>query len=232
MGEILSVSNVNIAYDKNQVYKDLNLSIGSGKIVGLLGPNGSGKTTLIKMIAGLLKYKKGSIKVDGHEIGPESKALVAYLPDGSFLNEKLKVKSLIDIYSDFFKDFDKAKAVRIIGDLGIDLNSRFKALSKGNKEKVQLGLVMSRHAKIYLLDEPIGGVDPAARDYILSTIISNYDKDSTIIISTHLIQDIENVLDEVIFVKEGEILLQRNADDLRTERNQSIDDIFREEFRC
>ncbi|MBQ9278604.1 MAG: ABC transporter ATP-binding protein [Lachnospiraceae bacterium] len=233
MSNLVEISQVEKGYGiKKKVFTNLNLNLESGKIIGLLGPNGSGKTTLIKMLAGLLKQDSGEIMIDGHKVGPETKAVVSYLPERTYFNESLKIKNLVNMFKDFYKDFDEERAYQMMGLLKIDPEMVFKKLSKGNKEKVQLIMVMSRRAKLYLLDEPIAGVDPAARDYILQTIISNYDTDGTILISTHLIQDIENILDDVVFIKEGEIVCHQNADALRNERGQSIDEIFREVFRC
>ena len=233
MSNLVEISRVEKGYGiKKKVFTNLNLNLESGKIIGLLGPNGSGKTTLIKMLAGLLKQDSGEIMIDGHKVGPETKAVVSYLPERTYFNESLKIKNLVNMFKDFYKDFDEERAYQMMGLLKIDPEMVFKKLSKGNKEKVQLIMVMSRRAKLYLLDEPIAGVDPAARDYILQTIISNYDTEGTILISTHLIQDIENVLDDVVFIKEGEIVCHQNADALRNERGQSIDEIFREVFRC
>ncbi|MBQ9234243.1 MAG: ABC transporter ATP-binding protein [Lachnospiraceae bacterium] len=233
MSNLVEISQVEKGYGiKKKVFTNLNLNLESGKIIGLLGPNGSGKTTLIKMLAGLLKQDSGEIMIDGHKVGPETKAIVSYLPERTYFNESLKIKNLVNMFKDFYKDFDEERAYQMMGLLKIDPEMVFKKLSKGNKEKVQLIMVMSRRAKLYLLDEPIAGVDPAARDYILQTIISNYDTEGTILISTHLIQDIENILDDVVFIKEGEIVCHQNADALRNERGQSIDEIFREVFRC
>ncbi len=199
---------------------------------GLLGPNGSGKTTLIKMLAGLLKQDAGEITINGQKVGPDTKAVVSYLPERTYFNESLKIKNLVNMFKDFYADFDEARAYHMMELLKIEPEMVFKKLSKGNKEKVQLIMVMSRRAKLYLLDEPIAGVDPAARDYILQTIITNYDTEGSILISTHLISDIENILDDVIFVKEGNIVCHQNADTLRNEKGQSVDEIFREVFRC
>lgn len=219
-------------YGKKKVFTNLNLSIPGGRIIGLLGPNGSGKTTIIKMLAGLLTQDAGEIRIAGMKVGENTKAIVSYLPERTYLNEELKVSQVVNLFEMFFDDFDSNRAYYMLQLLGIDKNSVVKKLSKGNKEKVQLIMVMSRRAKLYLLDEPIAGVDPAARDYILSTIISNYEPQATILISTHLIQDVESVLDDVIFVRYGEIIAYRNADDLRQETGKSIDETFREAFRC
>ena len=233
MSNLVEISQVEKEYGrKKQVFTNLNLSLESGKIIGLLGPNGSGKTTLIKMLAGLLKQDAGEITINGQKVGPDTKAVVSYLPERTYFNESLKIKNLVNMFKDFYADFDEARAYHMMELLKIEPEMVFKKLSKGNKEKVQLIMVMSRRAKLYLLDEPIAGVDPAARDYILQTIITNYDTEGSILISTHLISDIENILDDVIFVKEGNIVCHQNADTLRNEKGQSVDEIFREVFRC
>ncbi|MBO6114648.1 MAG: ABC transporter ATP-binding protein [Lachnospiraceae bacterium] len=233
MSNLVEISRVEKGYGrKKQVFTNLNLSLESGKIIGLLGPNGSGKTTLIKMLAGLLKQDAGEITINGQKVGPDTKAVVSYLPERTYFNESLKIKNLVNMFKDFYADFDEARAYHMMELLKIEPEMVFKKLSKGNKEKVQLIMVMSRRAKLYLLDEPIAGVDPAARDYILQTIITNYDTEGSILISTHLISDIENILDDVIFVKEGNIVCHQNADTLRNEKGQSVDEIFREVFRC
>ena len=210
----------------------VSFDIPAGRIVGLLGPNGSGKTTLIKLISGLLTPTEGAVTVGGYTPGPESKALVSYLPERTYLTEWMKVGAFIEYFADFYDDFDKARAYEMLSSLNIDTNKVLKTLSKGTKEKVQLILVMSRRAKLYLLDEPIAGVDPAARDYILNTILKNYSDDATVIISTHLIYDIENILDDVIFLKNGSIVTAGRADDIREESGKTIDALFREVFRC
>lgn len=219
-------------YGKLTALSGLNLEIEPGKIVGLLGPNGSGKTTLIKLIAGLLRPTSGRILVNRSEIGMETKEIVSYLPERNYIPKYLKVRQIIDYFDDFYKDFNREKAERMIKSLSIDPDKKIKALSKGNLEKVQLILVMSREAKLYLLDEPIAGVDPAARDYILNTIITNYNPDASIIISTHLISDIENILDDVIMIKTGSLVMAGNADDIREQYQKSIDELFREVFKC
>lgn len=229
---ILQCNEVFKSYGRKSALNNINLSISSGKIVGLLGPNGSGKTTLIKLISGLLVPTKGEILINGLKPGVESKKVVSYLPDKNHLYEWMKISELIRFFDDFYSDFDKNKAMEMINRLGININDKFKSLSKGTKEKVSLTLIMSRNAKLYLLDEPIGGVDPAARDYILETIISNYNEDATIIISTHLISDIEKVLDEVILINNGEVVLTSTVDDIREKRGLSVDALFREEYRC
>ena len=233
MSSLVEITGVKKTYGLSKtVFDDLNLQIGEGKIIGLLGPNGSGKTTLIKMIAGLLQQDTGKIRIAGHPVGPESKAIVSYLSERTYFNESLKIKNLVNMFSEFYADFDANRAYAMMDLLKIASNMVLKKLSKGNKEKVQLIMVMSRRAKLYLLDEPIAGVDPAARDYILQTIITNYDEHATILLSTHLISDIENILDEVIFIKEGQIICQQDADSLRAQKGKSIDEIFREVFRC
>lgn len=233
MGSLIEISGMNKSYGAGkQIFNNLNFNLESGKIIGLLGPNGSGKTTLIKLLSGLLRPESGSILIDGKKIGPETKAIVSYLPERTYFNEYLKVENLVNMFEDFYADFDAGRAYQMMGLLNINPAMVLKKLSKGNKEKVQLIMVMSRRAKLYLLDEPIAGVDPAARDYILDTILTNYDKEASILISTHLIQDIENILDDVVFIKEGNIVCHQEADALREEKGKSIDEIFREVFRC
>ena len=210
----------------------VSVSLEKGQIVGLLGPNGSGKTTLIKLMNGLLTPTDGSISIDGLAPGVETKKTVAYLPDRNALPGYMTTDQLIGMYEDFFEDFDRSRAEEMVDDLGIDRKQSMKKMSKGTKEKLQLCLVMARRAGVYLLDEPIGGVDPATRDYILKTIISNYNEDAVVIISTHLISDIESVLDDVIFLKEGRVVLHRAADEIREEKGESIDGLFREVFKC
>ena len=219
-------------YGSETAIDNLNLSLESGQIVGLLGPNGSGKTTLIKMISGLLTPNSGEILVADKKIGKESKALVSYLPERCALPDWMKIGELVTMYKDFFNDFDENRAYAMLKDLDLDLKKTFKALSKGNREKVQLILCMSRNARIYCLDEPIGGVDPAARDYILKTILQNYCEDSTVIISTHLIRDIEGVIDRVLFLKKGQVILNSTVDEIREEKKMSVDALFREGFAC
>ncbi|MFA9413589.1 ABC transporter ATP-binding protein [Streptococcus sp. E29BA] len=231
MTHLLHLHHLSKSYGNHQAINDLNLTIDAGKIIGLLGPNGSGKTTLIKLINGLLQPSSGELLVDGQRPSPATKAIVSYLPDTTYLRDDMKVSDLLTMFNDFYSDFDHGRAIILLADLDIDPTSLMKNLSKGNKEKVQLILVMSRRAKLYVLDEPIGGVDPAARDYILRTIINNYSPDSSVIISTHLISDVEPILDEAIFIKKGELVLQGNTDDLRTEHGKSIDALFRETFR-
>ena len=215
------------------VLENFDLEIPEGKIVGLLGPNGCGKSTLIKLIAGLLQANSGTILVGGEEIGDKTRAMVSYLPERTYFNSWMKVDDIISYFEEFYADFDKARAYSLLENLGIDKNAKLRTLSKGTKEKVQLILVMARRAKLYLLDEPIAGVDPAARDYILSTIIGNYNPEATVLITTHLIHDIEPVLDEFMFIGTGgEIRLSGVADEVRAEYGKSLDEIFREVFRC
>lgn len=229
---LIEIEGLYKSYNKLLALNNLNLSLEGGQIVGLLGPNGSGKTTLIKILNDLLKADRGNILIDGKNPSIETKEVVAYLPDRNSLPDYMKIKDLINMQADFFKDFDAHKANSMIEDLGINTNMRFKSLSKGMGEKVQLALVMSRKAKVYLLDEPIGGVDPVARDYILRTIISNYNPESVVIISTHLISEIESVLDDVIFIKNGEIVLHKSPDLIREEYAKGVDELFREVFKC
>ena len=232
MEPILELTHVSKTYGKKEALKGVSLKIESGKVVGLLGPNGSGKSTLIKLINGLLQPTDGQILVAGQALGIETKKMISYLPERTYLNEWMKVKDLLGFFSDFYGDFDIEKAREMLTTLKIDEDSKLKTLSKGTKEKVQLILVMSRKAKLYILDEPIGGVDPAARDYILNTIISNYEENATVIIATHLIADIEQVLDEVIFINQGKIALQSTVDDIREQEGKSVDSLFREVYRC
>ena len=229
---LLEVSHVSKSYGANRVLDDVTFSIPKGKIVGLLGPNGSGKTTLIKLINDLLKEDSGSIKVEGLDLGVETKKLISYLPDKNYLNNNMTVLELLNYFKDFYEDFRIDKAKELIGKLGLDLNQKLKTMSKGTKEKVQLILVMSRKAKLYILDEPIGGIDPAARDYIINTILTNFSNDASLLISTHLISDLEKVLDEVIFLKNGKVVRSGSTDEIRKETKMSINDLFREEFKC
>lgn len=230
---VLECRGIKKAYKKGKyVLDDFNLTIGGGRIVGLLGPNGCGKSTLMKLISGLLTPNGGEILVCGEEVGDKSKALISYLPERTYFSSQQKVSELVDFFADFYTDFDKEKANALLDDLKIDKNARLKTLSKGTKEKVQLILVMSRRARLYLLDEPIAGVDPAAREYILGTIVGNYAEDSTIIITTHLITDVEQVLDEYVFLSQnGKILEQGLVDDVRGESGKSLDERFREVYR-
>ncbi len=229
---LLEVSHITKSYGNNKVLDDVTFSIPKGKIVGLLGPNGSGKTTLIKLINDLLKEDSGTIKVEGLDLGVETKKLISYLPDKNYLNNNMTVLELLNYFKDFYEDFRIDKAKELIGKLDLDLNQKLKTMSKGTKEKVQLILVMSRKAKLYILDEPIGGIDPAARDYIINTILTNFSNDASLLISTHLISDLEKVLDEVIFLKNGKVVRCGSTDEIRKETNMSINDLFREEFKC
>ncbi len=229
---ILECENLSKNYGSVKALDNLTLKIESGKIVGLLGPNGHGKTTLIKTLSGLLSKDKGKVLIDGKRIGVGTKKIVSYLPERSYLSPEFKIKEVVSFFQEFYEDFDAKKADAMLGELSLDKESKLKSLSKGNREKVQLIMVMSRKAKLYLLDEPMGGVDPAARDYILKTIISNYSEDATVIISTHLIQDVEQILDEVVFLKEGKVMLHSDVDELRMEKEKSVDALFREVFSC
>jgi len=231
LAAVLECAHLKKQYGSTVALKGISLSLPEGKIIGLLGPNGSGKTTLIKLASGLLLPTSGEIKVCSFKPGIESKKLVSYLPEKNFLDLGKKVNNQIAFMADFYSDFDKNKANEMLERLGIDPTKKLKELSKGNREKVQLILVMSRNAKLYLLDEPIGGVDPAARDYILETIISNYCENSTVLISTHLIADVESVLNEFIFIQEGEILMHESADKVHA-KGKTVDAMFREVFRC
>ncbi|MBO5019996.1 MAG: ABC transporter ATP-binding protein [Clostridia bacterium] len=231
MSEILRCENITKIYGNKIALSNVNLSLESGKIIGLLGPNGSGKTTLIKILNGLLTATGGNIYIDGMSPGSKTKEIVAYLPDNSYLNSWMTVKQIIDYFIDFYADFRPELAYEMLMYLDIPVEARLKTLSKGNKEKVCLILVMSRNAKLYVLDEPIAGVDPAARDYVISTIINNYNKDATVLISTHLIADIEQVLDEAVFLKEGKVILHQSIDQIREEHGKSVDELFREVFK-
>lgn len=230
--DILVMEGLSKSYKDKLAVNNLSYSLGEGRILGLLGPNGSGKTTLLKCIAGLLTPEKGSLTVCDNKIGVESKKIVAYLPDKNFLNEWMNVSQFFDYTQDFFADFDRKKAEDMVALLNIDLKSRIKTLSKGNKEKLALIVTMSRNARLYLLDEPIAGVDPAAREYVLSTILSNYSPHSSIVLSTHLIADVENTLTDVVFLSRGELVLSGSVEDVRRCTGKSIDELFREEFRC
>ncbi len=234
MDELLLTEHLTKVYKGSNVpaLNDVSLSIAKGRITGLLGPNGSGKTTLIKLINGLLTVTQGSILIDGMKIGPETKAMVSYLPDRFCLSDDQTVTELLDFYGDFYSDFDRERASGMLDNLQIDHNSRIKALSKGTKEKLQLIMVMSRRAKLYVLDEPIAGVDPAARDYIIRTIIGNYQPDASVLLSTHLIQDVENILDDVILIKEGKVLLSSSVEELREKQGKSLGAYVREVSAC
>ena len=231
METVLSTSGLSMRYTNKLALDKLTLDLPQGKIVGLLGPNGSGKTTFIKLAAGLLTPTEGTITICGQSIGPATKAIVSYLPDRPYFSRQMTVAQQLDFFQDFYADFDRSRAETMLDALGIRLDAKFRTLSKGTQEKVQLVLVMSRRAKLYLLDEPIGGVDPATRDYILHTILNNYKRTATIVISTHLIADVENVLDDVIFINKGKIVLQSSVEAIRAERGSSVDELFREVFR-
>ena len=231
MAELLRCENLTKSYGNTVALKGINLTLTSGKLIGLLGPNGSGKTTLIKIINGLLTPTSGEIYVTGQKPGVQTKINVSYLPDNSYLNSWMTVEQIVDMFTEFYADFRPELAYEMLFQLGIDKKRKLKTLSKGNKEKVCLILVMSRNAKLYVLDEPIAGVDPATRDYIMSVIINNYNPDASVLISTHLISDIEQVLDEVIFIQNGEITLHRSVDDIRADNGKSVDELFREVFR-
>lgn len=231
--EILAeINNLTKVYGNTIAVNNMSLVIPRGKIIGLLGPNGSGKSTLIKMMNGLLTPTAGSLLINGNAPGIATKAKVAYLPERTYLQNWMSVSQLLDFFCDFYEDFDKERAILMLGSLNISLEAQLKTLSKGTKEKVQLILVMSRNADLYILDEPIAGVDPAARDYILKTIITNYNENSTILLSTHLIADIENILDEVIFIRNGQVLTHTTVDQIREEFGQSVDSYFRRVFAC
>ena len=232
MNELLTCTGLIKQYGSKTALDNLNLTLPRGRIVGLLGPNGSGKTTLIKLINGLLSPSAGHIYINGVEPSPETKKVVSYLPERTYFNSWMKVRDILDFFCDFYTDFRRNRAEDMLQRLDIDPTARLSTMSKGTKEKVQLIMVMSRDADLYCLDEPIGGVDPAARDYILQTIISNYSENASVLISTHLISDIENVLDDVIFIQNGHIRLHTSVDAIREQEGKSVDALFREVFRC
>lgn len=232
MNPILECNSLTKKFTGVDALSNVNLRLERGRIIGLLGPNGSGKTTMIKLINGLLVPNGGSLLVDGKQPGPETKKIVSYLPERTYLPEWMRISETIEFFKDFYTDFDEKRAYEMLERLQLNPTKRLKTLSKGTKEKVQLILVMSRNADLYCLDEPIGGVDPAARDYILNTIISNYNENATVLISTHLISDIEKVLDEVVFIKNGQIMLHSSVEDIRSKEGKSVDSLFREVFRC
>ena len=232
MNTIVECNSLSKKFSNVAALSNVSFTLERGRIIGLLGPNGSGKTTLIKLMNGLLVPDAGTLVIDGKKPGPETKRIVSYLPDKTYLPEWMRISDTIELYRDFYEDFDANTAMDMLKRLQLDPSRRLKALSKGTKEKVQLILVMSRKADLYCLDEPIGGVDPAARDYILNTIITNYNENAAVLISTHLIADIERVLDDVIFIKEGQITLQSSVDDIRMKEGKSIDTLFREVFKC
>jgi len=230
--DLVVCENVSKVYGAMKALDNLNLVLPRGRFIGLLGPNGSGKTTMIKLLNGLIQPTTGSIQIDGEKPGVHTRQVISYLPDRPYLNDWMKVCDLLDFIGDFYADFDRAKANDMLQSLNIQPLARLKTLSKGTKEKVQLILTMSRKAQLYILDEPIAGVDPAARDYILNTILSNYSEDATVLLSTHLIADIERVLDDVIFLREGVLALHESVDTIREEHGKSVDMLFREVFKC
>ncbi|MCL2322133.1 MAG: ABC transporter ATP-binding protein [Oscillospiraceae bacterium] len=232
MSEILKVSNVTKFYGIKKALNDLSFSVEKGSITGLLGPNGSGKTTLIKIVNSLIDDFTGEVSICGEKISTSTKEFISYLPDVDFLRTDMKIISTLNMYSEFFKSFDKVKALEMLKVVGLDEKDRIKQLSKGNREKLQLVLTMARQAKLYIFDEPIAGVDPAARDFIIETIIKNYHEDGSLLISTHLISDIEHIIDKVIFIKNGEKVLDDDAENIRLKNNKSIDGVFREVFKC
>lgn len=232
MSKILECKGLTKKYGDKYALNNIDLSINRGRIVGLLGPNGSGKSTIIKLANGLLLPSSGGIYINGEEPGVNTKKIVSYLPERSYLSDWMKVSDIIKFFQDFYSNFNVSKAYEMLKRLNISPEDKLKTMSKGTKEKVQLILVMSREADLYLLDEPIGGVDPAARDYILNTIISNYSENATVVISTHLIADIEKVLDDVIFINQGNVVMSAAVDEIREEKGKSVDDLFREVFRC
>jgi len=230
--ELLECKNLYKQFDNKQILKNINLKIPRGKIIGLLGKNGTGKTTLIKLINDLLTSTSGEVLINGEKPGVKSKEIISYLPERTYLDKEMTIKQAIKYFEEFYKNFSSEKAIKLLKVLDLDVNSKISKMSKGMQEKLQLILVMSREAELYVLDEPLGGVDPATRDYILDTILSNFNEGASVIISTHLIADIERILDEVIFIDKGEIVLVSSADELRNKENASIDEIFRRCFKC
>ena len=230
--ELVKCNNLCKEFDNKKVLKDVNLTIPRGKIIGLLGKNGMGKTTLLKLINDLLTPTSGEVLINGEKPNVNSKKIIAYLPERTYLDKSMKVSQIIAFFDEFYENFNKEKAIKLLKDLDLDINSKVSKMSKGMQEKLQLILVMSREADLYILDEPLGGVDPATRDYILDTILSNFNEGASIIISTHIISDIERILDDVIFIDKGEIVLISSADELRKKENASIDEIFRRYFKC
>lgn len=230
--ELVKFNNVCKQFDNKQILRNINLTIPKGKIIGLLGKNGMGKTTLIKLINDLLTPTSGEILINGEKPGINSKKIISYLPERTYLDKSMKISQILTFFEEFYEDFNKQKAIKLLKKLDLDINEKVSKMSKGMQEKLQLILVMSREAKLYILDEPLGGVDPATRDYILDTILSNFSEGASVLISTHLIRDIERILDEVIFIDKGEITLTSPADELRTKENASIDEIFRRCFKC
>lgn len=230
--ELLECKHLYKEFDNKQILKDINLKIPRGRIIGLLGKNGTGKSTLIKLINDLLTPTSGEILINGEKPGVKSKEIISYLPERTYLDKEMTIKQVIKNFEEFYKNFDTQKAIKLLKDLNLDINTKISKMSKGMQEKLQLILVMSRKAELYVLDEPLGGVDPATRDYILDTILSNFSEGASVIISTHLISDIERILDEVIFIDNGEIILTSSADELRKKEKLSIDEIFRRYFKC
>lgn len=228
---LLECRGLSKSYGKKQALTDVNLEIPAGKIIGLLGPNGSGKTTLIKLINNLLTPTAGEVLINGKKPGVESKSVVSYLPERTYFSRNMSVKKTLEFFADFYKDFDLKRAQKLLKDLDLDEDQKISAMSKGMQEKVQLVLVMSRRAKLYILDEPLGGVDPATRDYILDTILTNFNEKASLIISTHLISDIERILDDVVMINKGRVVLHEEADALRAKYKASIDAIFRKELK-
>lgn len=229
---VLEIKNVHKKYLSHSVLEGVGFSISRGKIVGLLGPNGCGKTTILKLISGLLQLDEGEIRINGICPGQQTKSMISYLPERSYLNDWMKISDILNLFSDFYADFDRKRAEQMLTDLKISKEEKLKTMSKGTKEKVQLILVMSRRASLYLLDEPIGGVDPATREYILHTILKNFDENSSILITTHLIQDVETIFDQVLFLNQGKIVIDGEVDEIREKYGKSIDGLFREVFRC
>lgn len=230
--ELIKCNNLCKEFDNKKVLKNVNLTIPKGRIIGLLGKNGMGKTTLLKLINDLLTPTSGEVLINGEKPNINSKKVISYLPERTYLDKSMKVSQIITFFNEFYDNFNKEKAIKLLKDLDLDINSKISKMSKGMQEKLQLILVMSREAQIYILDEPLGGVDPATRDYILDTILSNFSEGASVIISTHIISDIERILDDVIFIDKGEIILTSSADELRKKENASIDEIFRRYFKC
>lgn len=230
--ELIKCNNLCKEFDNKKILKNVNLTIPKGKIIGLLGKNGMGKTTLLKLINDLLTPTSGEVLINGKKPGINSKKIISYLPERTYLDKSMKISQILTFFNEFYDNFNKEKAIKLLKDLNLDINSKVGKMSKGMQEKLQLILVMSREAELYILDEPLGGVDPATRDYILDTILSNFNEGASVIISTHLISDIERILDDVIFIDKGEIILTSSADELRTKENASIDEIFRRCFKC
>ncbi len=230
--ELLECKVLSKEFDNKQILKNINLKIPRGKIIGLLGKNGTGKSTLIKLINDLLTPTSGEVLVNGEKPGVKSKNIIAYLPERTYLDKNMTIRQVVKYFEEFYDNFNSEKAIKLLKDLGLEIDKKLTKMSKGMQEKVQLILVMSREAELYILDEPLGGVDPATRDYILDTILSNFNEGASVIISTHLIADIERILDEVIFIDDGEIILTSSADELRNKEKASIDEIFRRYFKC